>query len=162
MPRLMRGSECQIRGIVGIVRRSFSRLRRDQDDSERDPESRSVDADVVLPEFETIAHDNARLLDQSLSLELSTRPGFRGKTMQRYDEGVVLCEPPMEYAPEELGELAALPFVRDQHPVYDSPIPALETVSWSVISHRGCPGGCSFCGIAIHQGRSVVARNFDF
>jgi len=59
----------------------------------------------------------------------------------------------------KLDAVFALPFARAAHPAYREPIPALETVRWSVISHRGCPGGCSFCALSLHQGREVVARS---
>ncbi len=120
-----------------------------------------ISAQVVLPEFEAIAADSKRLLEQTIALEISARPSFGGRVMQCYREGVVLCEPAAKSTTEELDDIADLPFVRDQHPVYTEAIPALETVRWSQISHRGCPGGCSFCGLAIHQGRGVVARSVE-
>ena len=38
-------------------------------------------------------------------------------------------------------------------------VPALAEVRFSVTSHRGCFGSCSFCAIHAHQGRIVQARS---
>jgi uncharacterized radical SAM protein YgiQ len=71
-----------------------------------------------------------------------------------------VCEPPARYEPRDLDALSALPYARAEHPSYGGErIPALETVRWSVVSHRGCPGGCSFCALSFHQGRGVVPRS---
>ena len=59
----------------------------------------------------------------------------------------------------DLDRWYALPFTRRVHPSVGGLVPALETVRWSVVTHRGCFGGCSFCSLAEHQGRSVVARS---
>jgi len=56
-----------------------------------------------------------------------------------------------------------LNYARRWHPVYDKEegVPGLETVRFSVISHRGCPGGCSFCSLYLHQGRIVQSRSAE-
>ena len=60
---------------------------------------------------------------------------------------------------EELDALYALPFTRLSHPSYKEPIPALEMIQFSVTAHRGCGGGCSFCSLALHQGRRIRSRS---
>ena len=66
---------------------------------------------------------------------------------------------PLESA--ELDRIYELPFTRQAHPVYDKAggIPALKEVGFSLVSSRGCFGGCSFCAITFHQGRSVKSRS---
>ncbi len=118
-------------------------------------------AAVTLPHFSEVREDPGRLLDQTRAQEIAARPGFREQMAQRYPEGLVVSEPPIEDGTTDLDLLAELPFAREAHPSYSSGIPALETVRWSIISHRGCPGGCSFCGLAAHQGRGVWARSMD-
>ena len=60
---------------------------------------------------------------------------------------------------EELDHIYELPFSREAHPSYLLPVPALEPVRFSVTSHRGCFGGCSFCALTHHQGRIVQSRS---
>ncbi len=59
----------------------------------------------------------------------------------------------------EIDEIYNLPYRRLAHPSYKEEIPALATVKFSVQSHRGCYGNCSFCSIALHQGRIIQSRS---
>ena len=52
-----------------------------------------------------------------------------------------------------------LPFTRYPHPSYDARIPAYETVKHSIVTMRGCFGGCSFCSITEHEGRVIQSRS---
>lgn len=118
-----------------------------------------LDTDIVLPSYEETAATASALVDQTLTVEIASRPGATMRLRQRYAEGWVVCEPSPTVDTESLDRIFALPFVRAAHPNYSEPLPAFETVRWSVISHRGCAGGCSFCGLAAHQGRAVVSRS---
>jgi uncharacterized radical SAM protein YgiQ len=60
---------------------------------------------------------------------------------------------------QDLDAVYALPFRRMPHPSYKEPIPALAQVQFSITSHRGCFGGCAFCGITSHQGKTVQSRS---
>lgn len=114
---------------------------------------------LELPSYEDAEASPDAFLTQTLSFELTGRPFFSGRTVQRYPEGTVLAEPRAAFAGGMFDRIAELPFTRQRHPLYDESIPALETVLWSVTATRGCPGGCSFCGLAAHQGRAVVSRS---
>lgn len=62
----------------------------------------------------------------------------------------------------EMDEVYALPFTRQAHPRYGSArITAFEQIQNSVTSHRGCFGGCHFCAIGAHQGKSISSRSED-
>ena len=72
----------------------------------------------------------------------------------------VIANPPAEaLTTEELDAVYALPFQRQSHPKYKEPVPALEQVQFSVTAHRGCSGGCAFCGISAHQGKAIQSRS---
>jgi uncharacterized radical SAM protein YgiQ len=62
---------------------------------------------------------------------------------------------------EELDHVYELPFTRETHPSYDEPVPALDMVRFSINTHRGCFGACSFCAIALHQGRMIRSRSME-
>ncbi len=68
-------------------------------------------------------------------------------------------EPPM--TTEEIDASFDLPYMRLPHPKYKKrgPIPAFEMIRWSVNTHRGCFGGCSFCTISAHQGKLIASRS---
>ncbi len=61
------------------------------------------------------------------------------------------------YTTEELDALYDLPFtyiIPEKHK-------ELEMAQFSIITHRGCFGNCSFCAIALHQGTKIVSRSED-
>lgn len=116
---------------------------------------------IALPRFREIEADPGVLLTQMKQIEISACPGNSNRFYQEYEEGIVIAEPPVAIAEATLEEAFSLPFVRDVHPSHREPVPAFETVRWSIISQRGCPGGCSFCGLAMHQGRKVFSRPAD-
>ncbi len=67
--------------------------------------------------------------------------------------------PPLE--PDELDAVHDIPFLLDAPPSIraQGAIRALDTIRFSVTTHRGCYGNCRFCAIAVHQGRRVVSRS---
>ncbi|MBQ9873547.1 MAG: YgiQ family radical SAM protein [Thermoguttaceae bacterium] len=77
------------------------------------------------------------------------------------EEAVVVNPPALPLSPEEMDAVYALPYTRKAHPSYDETIPASEVTRSSVVTHRGCYGGCSFCAIAAHQGKFVQCRSED-
>jgi uncharacterized radical SAM protein YgiQ len=74
---------------------------------------------------------------------------------------VIQNPPALPLSTAELDRLYELPFTRKAHPMYDEAggINALKEVSFSLVSSRGCFGGCSFCAINFHQGRAVTGRS---
>jgi uncharacterized radical SAM protein YgiQ len=80
--------------------------------------------------------------------------------MQPHPKAVIIQNPPaLPLFTEELDHIYELPFCRCAHPSYKKPIPALEPVQFSVTSHRGCFGACSFCALTHHQGRIIQSRS---
>ena len=83
--------------------------------------------------------------------------------VEPYKEGVLVVNPPYPPATEqEMDEMAELPYTKLPHPRYKNKrIPAYDMIKFSITSHRGCFGGCSFCTIAAHQGRFIQSRSVD-
>ena len=81
--------------------------------------------------------------------------------VQKTDNQYVIVNQPTDLmTTEELDKIHALPFTRLPHPKYkDKRIPAYDMIKFSVNTHRGCFGGCSFCTISIHQGKFIVSRS---
>lgn len=67
--------------------------------------------------------------------------------------------PAVPLSTQEMDALYALSYTRRPHPEYRETIPAWEMIRYSVTAHRGCAGGCRFCGITFHQGREIVSRS---
>jgi uncharacterized radical SAM protein YgiQ len=81
--------------------------------------------------------------------------------VQRSETRWTILEPPARpLAREELDRVHGLPYERAWHPMYDAlrGVPALDEVKFSLVSNRGCFGGCSFCSITLHQGRAIASR----
>ena len=75
-----------------------------------------------------------------------------------------LQHPPLPPSSQvEVDSYYDLPFQREWHPDHTAAggISALETVRWSINTHRGCMADCSFCSITFHQGRSIQGRSED-
>jgi uncharacterized radical SAM protein YgiQ len=84
--------------------------------------------------------------------------------VQEQDPGTIAIMPPAApLSSAEMDELYDLPFTRRWHRRYDKAggVPALEPVRFSITTHRGCFGGCSFCSIHLHQGKRICSRSVD-
>ena len=82
--------------------------------------------------------------------------------IQRHGDRYVVVNPPEPpMTTDEVDASFDLPYLRLPHPKYKKrgPIPAFEMIRWSVNTHRGCFGGCSFCTISAHQGKQIASRS---
>ena len=100
--------------------------------------------------------ENYRIIElESNKIECSTL------VQQHGDRYVVVNPPEPPMTEEEIDASFDLPYLRLPHPKYKKrgPIPAFEMIRWSVNTHRGCFGGCSFCTISAHQGKQIASRS---
>jgi len=128
----------------------------------RDIENRE-DA-VILPSYDEVStvHD---AYARSFMLQHQYSDTGRTKSLaEPYEHGFVMQNPPPEpLSTEELDTIYRLPFARTYHPVYEKAggVPAIGEVKFSLVSHRGCFGGCSFCALHFHQGRTIQSRSIE-
>ena len=119
---------------------------------------------VLLPSFEEV-RDDTKKYALATRAEYAEHDPIRGKTLAQAhgDKFLVVYPPAMPLKTEELDAVAALPYTREPHPMYDplGGVPAIEEVRFSVIHNRGCFGGCNFCSLAFHQGRMVTSRSHE-
>lgn len=117
---------------------------------------------VTLPSFEEVRVDKRQYALAAREENVQHDP-IRGKTLaQPHGDRVLVAYPPaMPLTTEQLDAVAALPYAREPHPMYEAMggVPAIEEVRFSVIHNRGCFGGCNFCALAFHQGRMVTSRS---
>ncbi len=115
---------------------------------------------VTLPSFEDVARGPTRaLIDLTATVERETRGPCGAILVQAHGDRLVVSFPRARYLhTDELDAVAALPFTRRAHPDRPAP-PALPAIQTSVITHRGCPGGCTFCAISVHHGKTIRSRS---
>jgi uncharacterized radical SAM protein YgiQ len=115
---------------------------------------------VVLPSWEELQADRARLLEATRLVEAEQSPLCGRRLVQSHGARAVVVEPPAPPLTEtELDALYDLPFTRLPHPAHTAPIPAFTMIRDSVTIVRGCAGGCSFCALGLHQGKFIASRS---
>ncbi len=117
---------------------------------------------VVLPSYEDVCADKLAFARMSGAFQKETNPGNARALLQMHGTEGVYFNPPAEPLQEqEMDALYDLPFVRASHPDHAQPVPAFETVKHSIVTMRGCFGGCSFCSITEHEGRVIQSRSAE-
>lgn len=117
---------------------------------------------VFLPSFEEVSTSREAFSRMSRLFQYETNPGNARPLVQPHgDEAVYFNPPARPLSEEEMDELYDLPFQRRPHFSYDAPIPAFETVKHSIVTMRGCFGGCTFCSITEHEGRVIQSRSAE-
>lgn len=120
---------------------------------------------IKLPDFKDITQDK-RLFAQSFYTQYCNTDAFASKRLYEPYNGntfVVQNTPQKPLSQHEMDEVYALPYMRTWHPIYDEAggIPAISEVKFSLISNRGCYGGCNFCALTFHQGRIIQTRSHE-
>ena len=119
----------------------------------------------ILPTYEEMKKDKLRYAD-SFQIQYENTDPYSGKILiEEYPNGIYVVQnpPAMPLSTEEMDAVYALPYTRTYHPIYeaDGGIPAISEIKFSLISNRGCFGGCSFCALTFHQGRCVQVRSHE-
>ena len=113
---------------------------------------------VELPTHEEIIGDRARLLEAQRRIERNGMSPQAEPIVQRHENRAVVQFAAERYAASDLDRIYGLPFAR--LPLEGKSLsPALRMNLFSVTSHRGCGGGCSFCSITMHEGKRVISRS---
>ncbi len=118
---------------------------------------------VLLPSYETVREDKAAFASMSRAFQLETNPHNARPVLQPHgSQAVYMNRPALPLAEAEMDALYDLPFTRLPHPSYEEErIPAYETVKHSIVTMRGCFGGCTFCSITEHEGRIIQSRSTE-
>lgn len=118
---------------------------------------------LVLPSYEDVLADKVAFATMSRMLQYETNAHNARPLLQVHGREAVYFNPPaLPLDEREMDGLYDLPFARRPHPSYEgSRIPAFETVKHSIVTMRGCFGGCTFCSITEHEGRIIQSRSAD-
>lgn len=124
---------------------------------------REEDNALLLPAYQEMKAQPERYAE-SFGLQYQNTDPFTARTLaEEYPGGVYVVQNPPQnpLTTEEMDDIYDLPYMRACHPSYEpmGGVPAIQEVKFSLISNRGCFGGCSFCALTFHQGRIVQARS---
>ena len=119
----------------------------------------------ILPSFEDLKADKMNYARSFYTQYLNT-DAFNGKRLvEPYSEYLYVVQnpPATPLTQMEMDDVYSLPYQRTYHPSYEAKggVPAIKEIKFSLISNRGCFGGCSFCALTFHQGRIVQVRSHE-
>lgn len=119
---------------------------------------------VFIHSYEEVAADKKKYA-KAFMAQLREQDYQTGRVVvQPHGDRFLVQNPPAKPLDQyELDDVYALPYARDYHPIYKDQggIPALQEIKFSITSHRGCYGGCSFCALNFHQGRMIQSRSHE-
>jgi uncharacterized radical SAM protein YgiQ len=117
---------------------------------------------VEVSSYEAVIESKLEFAE-AFKLEYLEQDPIRGRMLVQHSGTcyVVQNPPAMPLTEAEMDEIYDLPYQRTYHPCYEAAggIPAIKEVQFSLVSHRGCFGGCNFCAIVSHQGRIIQHRS---
>ncbi len=115
---------------------------------------------IKLPSFEQVS-ESTEAYNQAFKLASEQENPFSAKTLVQPhgNRNLIINPPALPLSEAKLDQIYDLPFIRQPHPSYHEKIPAFEQIRYSITSHRGCFGGCAFCAITHHQGKTVQSRS---
>ncbi|SFP93555.1 uncharacterized radical SAM protein YgiQ [Lachnospiraceae bacterium XBB1006] len=131
---------------------------------------RTKDEDLIkdairLPSFSEIRANKESYAKSFYTQYCNTDPFHGQQLCEQYEEHLyVVQNPPCEPLTQlEMDDVYALPFCKTYHPTYEAlgGVPAIKEVQFSLISNRGCFGGCNFCALTFHQGRIIQTRSHE-
>lgn len=120
-----------------------------------------LDGALVLHSYEQCLEEPRSFAENFHQIEVHANMLTPQTLVEPVGDGYVRVNPPLPPATtEEMDSFWDLPFTKKPHPRYKGKrIPAYDMIKDSIITHRGCFGGCNFCTIAAHQGKFIQSRS---
>lgn len=121
--------------------------------------------EIRLPSYDDMKADKL-LYAKSFKTQHDNTDPFTGKVLvEPYPNNVYVVQNPPQppLTTQEMDDVYALPYARTYHPMYEEKggVPAIKEIKFSLISNRGCFGGCNFCALTFHQGRIIQVRSHE-
>lgn len=125
----------------------------------------SVYDGIMLPSYDEILKNKKKYAESFYTQYTNTDP-FSGKTLvEKYNDHLYVVQNPAAkpLTTAEMDRVYGLNYMRTYHPSYEAlgGVPAIQEVKFSLVSNRGCFGGCSFCALTFHQGRIIQTRSHE-
>ncbi|MBR1866521.1 MAG: YgiQ family radical SAM protein [Lachnospiraceae bacterium] len=125
----------------------------------------SVYDGIVLPDYPALQQNKLEYAKSFAIQYKNTDPFLAKPLIEPYGarQYVVQNPPARPLTVQEMDDIYELPYMRNYHPVYEKAggIPAASEMRFSLTSNRGCFGGCNFCALTFHQGRSLQSRSHE-
>ena len=120
---------------------------------------------ITLPSFQSMKEDPKEYA-KSFVIQHNNTDSITAKTLvEIYPNKIMVVQNPPQppLSVEEMDAVYSLPYTRTYHPSYKDKggVPAINEIKFSLISNRGCFGGCNFCALTYHQGRTVQVRSHE-
>ena len=119
----------------------------------------------ILPGYEDMKQDKLEYARSFYTQYCNTDPFVGKRLVEPYNDHLYVVQnpPALPLSEGEMDDVYGLPYMRTYHPSYekDGGVPAISEVKFSLISNRGCFGGCSFCALTFHQGRIMQVRSHE-
>lgn len=120
---------------------------------------------IKLPSFAEIKTSKETYARSFYIQYCNTDPFVAKKLVEEYNDGIYVVQntPAKPLSQPEMDRVYALNYMRNYHPSYEEAggVPAISEVKFSLVSNRGCFGGCSFCALTFHQGRIIQTRSHE-
>ncbi len=119
---------------------------------------------IELPSYDDILADKKTYAKSFMMKYHELDPKTAKPLVERYRYHTIVQNPPNRPLTQfEMDNIYSFDYMRSVHPMYDTlgEVPAIREVKFSIISNRGCYGGCSFCALTYHQGRIIQSRSKD-
>ncbi len=117
---------------------------------------------IEVPSYEEVSTDK-KAYAKAFKIQYEGQDSIRGEVLiQKHKDVYIVQNPPvLPLSQVELDRVYSLSYMRNYHPVYEKMggVPSIQEVKHSIISERGCFGGCSFCALTFHQGRVIQSRS---
>lgn len=117
---------------------------------------------TILPSYQEVKGDKKKFISMFHTFYINNDPLTAKGLCQQQDSRYLIQNPPsFPLTQKELDKIHDLPYEREVHPYYkkEGEVKALETIKFSITTHRGCYGECNFCSITIHQGKVIQGRS---
>ncbi len=120
---------------------------------------------IRLPSFREIRADKETYARSFYTQYCNTDPFAAKRLIEEYDNGIFVVQntPAKPLSQTEMDRVYSLNYMRNYHPSYEAAggVPAIQEVKFSLVSNRGCFGGCNFCALTFHQGRIIQTRSHE-
>ena len=119
----------------------------------------------LLPSYDEIVESKEAFARSFYTQYLNTDSFTAKRLVEPYANGIYVVQniPQKPLSQSEMDRVYSFPYMRSYHPSYEKSggVPAIAEVKFSLVSNRGCFGGCSFCALTFHQGRIIQTRSHE-